>query len=99
MNNKKSDEELATILVEAGTKVVVGERYAHYKHPECPYRVTMLVILEADQTIGVVYTQDAGKHFPFVRPLKEFLEEVNHEGHLVPRFKKVPLVPPLAHEN
>ncbi len=82
-------EELDRRLAEAATKVEVGGRYAHYKHPELHYIVKQLAILEATEEVGVIYEAQYENNISFVRPLSSWLTEVELEGNKVPRFSKV----------
>ena len=85
----KSIEELAAQLAAAQLQVEVGAQYAHYKHPELPYRVTGIAILEATEEACVIYTQESGARLPFIRPLASFLEMVEVDGMQVRRFQKI----------
>jgi len=84
----KSAEELAKELKEAATKVQVGGKYVHYKSPDSLYEVKELGILEADDSVCVIYRSLHGSKPSFVRPLREWIEMVNWQGQTVPRFKK-----------
>lgn len=80
--------ELHLDLQAAAKQVIVGGRYAHYKHPELPYTVTDLVIVEATDEVAVVYmVEENGAKVSFVRPLGSWLEKVEWQGEIVPRFK------------
>jgi len=82
--------ELNADLRTAAAKVKVGGRYAHYKHPELPYLVTGLVILEANDEMAVVYqVEEAGEQVTFVRPLKSWLGTVRWHGRRLHRFTLV----------
>ena len=83
-------EELARELEAAREHVLVGGRYTHYKHPDRPYRVASLGILEASEEVAVVYEAEYGERIAFVRPLASWLETVEHEGLRVPRFSPLP---------
>lgn len=74
----------------AGSKVKVGGLYAHYKHPDEPYLVTGLVILEATDEVAVMYeVEESGQQVAFIRPLKSWLETVEVDGQTIPRFTAV----------
>lgn len=86
----KSDDQLAQEMKEALTKVQIGGHYTHYKSPDSLYEVKELVLLEADDSICVIYKSLRIKSKPiFVRPLSEWLEQVEWQDKTVPRFKKV----------
>ncbi len=74
-------------LSEAELLIPVGTRYAHYKHPEMPYRILTHAFLEANEEIAVVYLQeDTG--LTFIRPLTSFTETIEVDGVPTPRFSK-----------
>lgn len=79
-------QALKTQLDAAATKVVVGGTYSHYKHPEQTYRVLHIAIAEADDTLCVIYQAQYGEHIIFVRPLSNWLDTVEWQGTLTPRF-------------
>lgn len=79
-------KELRERLDEGADRVVAGDRYAHYKHPESAYRIIGLGLLEANEEVAVIYKQEEGEHLTFIRPLRSFLETVETPEGLVPRF-------------
>lgn len=81
-----SSEELLATLTGARTKIGVGDRYAHYKHPERTYRVVTVSLIEETLEPAVVYEAEYGEKLSFIRPLSNFLEMVTFEGESVPRF-------------
>ena len=85
----RSQEELAKLLADAATQVEVGARYHHYKDATKEYVVKALGILEADETVGVVYEGQYGAFASYIRPLSSWLETVEKDGVRVPRFTKV----------
>ena len=85
----KSIEELAAQLAAAELQVEVGANYAHYKHPDQPYTVTLVAISEATEEVCVIYTQESGARVPFIRPLASFLEMVEVDGVHARRFQKI----------
>lgn len=83
-------EALNRRLAEAASKVKIGARYGHYKHPDQPYLVTGLVILEATDEVAVAYgVEEGGQQITFVRPLESWLETVTWQGQTVPRFRLI----------
>ena len=64
--------------------VVIGGKYEHYKGK--PYRV--LAVAKHSETLEemVVYQQLYGEEGVWVRPLGMFLETVEVEGKIIPRF-------------
>lgn len=84
----RTAQELKSLLQEAETLVKVGGRYFHYKNPDKFYTVLDLVIIEATVEVGVVYRAeyDGLEEFKFVRPIGEFMGEVEVDGKMVNRF-------------
>lgn len=84
-------EILDQALVDASEKVEVGAYYYHYKSPGKRYQVIDLAVLEANEEVAVLYriTDGARPGTLWIRPLASFLEEVDVEGTMVPRFQKV----------
>jgi hypothetical protein len=85
----KTKEELDKEIAEARSKVEVGGKYTHYKTPTSLYEVIDLGVLEADDNICVIYKSLVVDKPCFVRPLSEWLEEVEWQGKTVPRFKRL----------
>jgi hypothetical protein len=84
-----SEDELRSLLNEAGAKVSVGSRYLHYKGNS--YLVTGVCIIEATDGVGVLYRADNPglEEISFLRPLEEFIETVEFDGKMTERFKKI----------
>lgn len=85
----KSQAELGDSLRAAKAKIAVGDRYVHYKHPELAYKIIGFAIWEATDEVAVLYEAQYGEHVAFARPLEVWLETVEWQGKLVPRFSKV----------
>ena len=83
----KTLEELAALLDAARLQVEVGARYMHYK--QMYYTVEDIAILEATNEPAVIYRAEYDKRLVFVRPLSAWLETVEWQGKMVPRFIKV----------
>lgn len=81
-----SEAELTQLLVGARSKVSIGSTYRHYKGGE--YIVRDVLIIEADESVGVVYVAQYGERITFVRPLESWLETVEHNNTSMPRFSK-----------
>jgi hypothetical protein len=75
----------------AAQQVEVGALYGHYKNPQAPYKVTGFVILEATDEVAVLYEvqEDGTPRIAFARPLSVWLESVEWQGQIVPRFSKL----------
>lgn len=88
-----SEGDLALQLEQAGKVIEVGGLYAHYRDPKSPYKVIALAIIEATQEVGVAYRKEFGsdvmRSITWIRPLTSWLEKVDFEGRIVPRFQKV----------
>lgn len=90
-----SHDELNKRIAEAEKLVTVGATYKHYKYPKRNYLVEKICIQEATQKICIVYKDlprgKAGRNFvnapSFTRDLDSWLEKVEWEGAIVPRFK------------
>lgn len=85
----KSHKLLIDELSEARKKVAVGKLYFHYKNPELSYRVIKLAIMEADDSLCVIYEAQYGDNLVFVRPLTSWLEKVKWNDKEVNRFTKI----------
>lgn len=82
--------ELTKDVAAAALRVQVGGKYAHYKHPEQPYTVTGLAILEATDGVAVLYrVEEKGEQVTFIRPLDDWLSTVEWNGRTVPRFSLI----------
>lgn len=88
-DEKESEAELLQKIFDARSKVVFGGRYAHYKHPQQYYLVQGFAIIEATGSVGVIYQAQYGERLTFIRPLGNWLAEVDHGNKKVPRFKQV----------
>jgi hypothetical protein len=81
-------EQLNDMLAAAARQVEIGRTYRHYKGND--YTVVDLVITEATNEVEVVYSRlQVEPQVHFVRPLKSWLEIVEHEGQQVPRFSLI----------
>ena len=60
--------------------------YVHYKNSK-HYTVIDVVRHSETEEWMVLYRAEYGDYGLWVRPLKNFLEQVNLDGQLVPRFK------------
>jgi hypothetical protein len=87
MSEKESQGQLAERIRVAKTKVQLGARYVHYK--QLSYRVLDVAIYEADGEPCVIYQAEYGKHVTWIRPITSWLETVEVEGKMVPRFTKI----------
>ncbi|MBP9670205.1 DUF1653 domain-containing protein [Candidatus Woesebacteria bacterium] len=85
-----SHTELNQRIADASKLVELGAIYKHYKYPERDYKVLGYVIQEATQKVAIVYRNIKEDDAPqFCRDLSSWLETVEWNGAIVPRFKKV----------
>lgn len=82
----KTLAELEHMIKAAALRVSVGGHYYHYKHPEVMYLVTGLSILEATDEVAVKYAMTDHLTVEFIRPLQSWLDTVDLQGRIVPRF-------------
>lgn len=87
MHEKESQAQLTARLAEAAQLVTVGARYMHYK--QLTYKVLALALREEDNEPCVVYQAEYGDHVTFIRPVANWIEEVEVEGKKVVRFVKL----------
>jgi 8-oxo-dGTP pyrophosphatase MutT (NUDIX family) len=81
--------------------VTPGDVYYHYKNPTHFYEIMSLCLIEASDEVGVLYKplyDNVGERHAFslpdnkilwLRPINNFLEEVEFEGEKVKRFTKL----------
>ena len=82
----KPQAQLAKEIADAKVVIKVGAKYSHYKDQTKTYEVLDLAVLEADDSVCVLYQAQYGDHYTFVRPVSNWLETVIVEGEPVPRF-------------
>jgi hypothetical protein len=86
-------QELRQRLAQARAAVKVGGVYAHYKHPDRPYKVVGIGVQEATDLPCVLYQLvGGGEPVVFVRDVADFLAMVPSLAspeELVPRFQLV----------
>lgn len=85
----KEQLELANEINEAKTKITVGAEYRHHKSKDKIYKVIGLGFLEANDQLCVIYQAQYGENLTFIRPLTVWLENVEWDGEIVPRFSKI----------
>lgn len=73
----KATEVLRAEIIEGYKLVKQDGVYAHYKTPSSRYKVEKLVIIEATEEIAVLYSPLNDSEISFVRPLSNWLEEVD----------------------
>lgn len=83
----ETQNQLADRLIHAAAQVQAGARYEHYK--KLTYKVLHIALREEDNEPVVVYQAEYGAHAIWVRPLVNWLERVEVDGKLAPRFKRL----------
>lgn len=63
-----------------------GDIYKHYKGGK--YEIVATGFLEDSESPCVIY-RSLEKNIVWVRTAKNFLEDVEHDGKIMPRFKKI----------
>lgn len=84
---KESQAQLSARLAAAAQQVTVGTRYMHYK--QLTYKVLALALREEDNEPCVVYQAVYGVHLTFIRPVVNWIEEVEVNGERVKRFAEI----------
>lgn len=80
---------LAKEIEDAKLKVSIGAKYHHYKGTDKIYEIIGLGFLEANDELCVIYQAQYGEKLTFLRPLTIWLESVEWEGKIVPRFSTI----------
>lgn len=83
----KSQKELKQDLEDAAKKVAVGHIYVHYKSDTMRYVVKDLAINTEHDDVCVVYQALYDEKLLFVRPLHEWLDDIEKEDRKVKRFR------------
>ena len=84
-----NESELSISLKESLKKVEIGAAYVSYKDPTKPYIVLHIGLWEATEEPSVIYQALYGDKIIWIRPLSKFIELVDKEGELVPRFLRL----------
>ncbi len=85
----KEQLELKKELEDAKEKIKVGSFYRHHKSRDKVYKVVGLGFLESNDELCVIYQAEYGERLTFLRPLSVWVEKVEWEGKIVPRFTKI----------
>lgn len=76
-------------ISDASKLIELGGIYKHYKFPDHDYQVLGFAIHEATEKVCVRYRNINSSDAPeFVRDLDSWLEKVEWNGAIVPRFQK-----------
>jgi hypothetical protein len=87
MHEKESQTELSARLAEAAKQVVIGARYMHYK--QLSYKVIALALREEDNKPCVIYQAEYGENTTWIRPVANWVEDVEVDGKKMKRFTKI----------
>jgi hypothetical protein len=87
MEERLSQAQLTQRVAAAKAKIKVGARYMHYK--QLSYIVVTIALLEATNEPCVVYQAEYDTHITFVRPVASWIEQVEWQGKVVPRFAEI----------
>lgn len=87
MHDKESQDQLSVRLAKAAEQVAVGARYMHYK--QLSYKVLAIALREEDNEPCVVYQAEYDDSLTWIRPVGNWLEEVEVEGKKVKRFTQL----------
>lgn len=85
-----SHEELNKQIQRVSVEIPLGSIYIHYKFPDRDYQVLGYAIQEASQKVCIRYKNIKENDAPeFVRDYDSWIESVEWNGAIVPRFKQV----------
>lgn len=87
MHEKETQAQLPTKLAEAVKQVAVDGRYMHYK--QLSYKVLAIALREEDNEPCVIYQAEYGDRLTWIRPVANWVEDVEVDGKMVKRFTKV----------
>lgn len=87
MHEKETQAQLSARLVEATKQVIVSARYMHYK--QLSYKVIAVALREEDNEPCVIYQAEYGYKLTWIRPVANWLEDVEVDGKPTKRFTKI----------
>lgn len=87
MHEKESQAQLSARIAEATKQVVVGARYMHYK--QLCYKVIAVALREEDNEPCVIYQAEYGDKLTWIRPVANWVEDVEVDGRTTKRFTKI----------
>jgi hypothetical protein len=85
--SKESQTELSSKLAQATKLVTAGTRYMHYK--QLSYKVVALALREEDNEPCVIYQAEYGDKLTWIRPVANWVEELEVDGKQTKRFTKL----------
>lgn len=80
-------DQLIDMLAAARAKVEPGTEWQHYKGNK--YVANGVVLIEATNEVSVLYTSVLQPEVSFVRPVQSWLEVIEWNGQMQPRFTKI----------
>ncbi len=89
MDEHKSQDELLKEIDDAKKLIKVNGIYSHYKSLDNHYRVVDIAILEATDEPCVIYKALYGNNITFVRAVSVWIQKVEFNDTVVPRFSEV----------
>ena len=87
VHEKETQDQLSARLAEAVKQVVVGARYMHYK--QLSYKVLAIALREEDNEPCVVYQAEYDDKLTWIRPVANWVEDVEVDGETTKRFTKI----------
>ncbi len=85
-----SHDELNKMLLSVIMQLPLGTIYKHYKYIDRDYQILGYAIQESSQKVCIRYRNIKEDNAPeFVRDYDSWIEEVEWNGAIVPRFKPV----------
>jgi hypothetical protein len=87
LHEKESQAQLAARLADAAKLVIAGARYRHCK--QLAYKVLSLALREEDNEPCVIYQAEYGDKLTWIRPVVNWLEEIELNGKKIKRFTKL----------
>jgi hypothetical protein len=87
MHEKETLAQLSARFAKATKQVVVGARYMHYK--KLSYKVVAIALREEDNEPCIVYQAEYGDNLTWLRPVANWIEDVEVDGKAVKRFTQL----------
>lgn len=89
MSQKLTHSQLLQLLNQAKKQVKIDGIYTHYQNPSHQYRVKDIAIIEESEEVGIIYEAlyPELEGTTWIRPLKNFTENIRINAKIVPRFK------------
>ena len=86
----KSQADLLKELENIKTKIKVGDKFSHFKHPDQFYTIVAVGFIESTEEPCITYQAEYGDKITWTRTESEFFSKAKLEhGQEVDRFTKV----------